>query len=416
MKFKKDKILPIVLLSLAILTRFLFFGYPSEVVFDEVHFGKFASFYLNKKSFFDVHPPFGKLFLAFFAKILNFKISCPFESIGQKCEKTNFFVLRFLPSFFSALLVFVFYRFLSLLSGSETLGLVGGFLLLFENSFLTQGRFILIDIFLIFFGIFGMYLFLKYEKEKKSIFLILSSISLGLSFSTKWTGISFLVLTIFLIFLKKSFDLKKTLSHVFLILFLSFLTYSFLFFIHFSLIPNEPDQAAFVGKDFENLSFFKKFLKMQKTMFEAEESLEGVSHPYQSEPLEWIFMKKPIFYWVSGKKEIYLIGNKIVWYLSSFSLLILILVLVSNKFREKMEYPLSLAIFFFLGFLINFLPFFNILRPIFLYHYLPAYLFLIMNLSFLLNFLFKKSKLIFFSIFLLIVYQFFITLPLNYGL
>jgi dolichyl-phosphate-mannose--protein O-mannosyl transferase len=38
----------------------MFLDIPSAVCWDETHFGKHSSWYLNRTMFFDIHPPLGK--------------------------------------------------------------------------------------------------------------------------------------------------------------------------------------------------------------------------------------------------------------------------------------------------------------------------------------------------------------------
>jgi dolichyl-phosphate-mannose-protein mannosyltransferase len=53
----------LILTCLSFLTRFYRLAEPPAVVFDEVHFGKFVTWYFTGEYYFDIHPPLGKLIL-----------------------------------------------------------------------------------------------------------------------------------------------------------------------------------------------------------------------------------------------------------------------------------------------------------------------------------------------------------------
>ncbi|XP_075147387.1 protein O-mannosyl-transferase 2-like isoform X3 [Haematobia irritans] len=51
------------ILAITIGTRYYKVTEPDHVCWDETHFGKMGSWYINRTFFFDVHPPLGKLIL-----------------------------------------------------------------------------------------------------------------------------------------------------------------------------------------------------------------------------------------------------------------------------------------------------------------------------------------------------------------
>ncbi|XP_039969097.1 uncharacterized protein LOC120780929 [Bactrocera tryoni] len=77
---KKDKVNKWItfgtIIILTICTRYYKVTEPDHVCWDETHFGKMGSWYINRTFFFDVHPPLGKLFFAFLCALLVLCVNC----------------------------------------------------------------------------------------------------------------------------------------------------------------------------------------------------------------------------------------------------------------------------------------------------------------------------------------------------
>lgn len=57
-------LLPMILFVVALGTRFYALDQPNSIVFDELHYGRYAGLYQKQTFFFDSHPPLGKQLLA----------------------------------------------------------------------------------------------------------------------------------------------------------------------------------------------------------------------------------------------------------------------------------------------------------------------------------------------------------------
>ncbi|KAJ2642109.1 Dolichyl-phosphate-mannose--protein mannosyltransferase 1, partial [Coemansia sp. RSA 1285] len=56
----------------AVVVRCYGLSTPGSVVFDEVHFGKFAGKYINGTYFYDLHPPLAKMMFAVAGKLAGY--------------------------------------------------------------------------------------------------------------------------------------------------------------------------------------------------------------------------------------------------------------------------------------------------------------------------------------------------------
>lgn len=80
--------------------------------FDEVHFGKFAAYYILREYYFDVHPPLAKLLLGLAGWFVGFDGHFEFESIGDSYSQNHvpYVGMRAMPAIFGSLTVPIVYQ------------------------------------------------------------------------------------------------------------------------------------------------------------------------------------------------------------------------------------------------------------------------------------------------------------------
>lgn len=355
-------------------------GRIDEKIFDEVYFIEFAKNYLNQTSFFDIHPPLGKLILA----------------LGIKIFGDHPFGWRIMPAIFGSGLILIGY-----LAGKELTGkVIGGIftllILFFDGLLLVYSRVGLIDIFLAFFIILAFFAFLRFANLKKIPFLILAGLSLGLAASVKYIGA--LVFLIFVVVtIVKKIPLKK---------------YYWQFIIFLIILPIIIYLLFFLFNFGFTKTFFLKLIEWHKQSFNYNLSLtEG--HPYSSKWWSWFLLVRPIWLYFKDNSGQLIgingLGNPLAWW----SAIIIIPLLLWQAIKRKKN---SLIIF--ISFLIFLLPwaFFN--RVFFLYHALPSFVFLSLGTGLIFTQIWSKywGRILVGSYFIIMAILFIFFLPIWLGL
>lgn len=442
------------------LTRFFNLAHPSKVVFDEAHFGLYATKYFSHQYYFDIHPPLGKMLLAFAGFLGGIKPGFDFQ-VNSSYGDFNFLALRFLPALFGSVLILLIYFLVKELGFSKRVAFLSGFLILFDNALLVQSRFILLDIILVFFIFLSLYLYLLSKRFlpfsfKWYLFNILCALSLGTAISIKWTGFGALAIVWFLIifedhlFSKSKREILTKLSFIFLA---PLLVYFLVFALHFSLLPLpckadcgtvlnyylDPERYfPYSTTDFSFMNnspagnLLSKFIETNRLMLASNLGSTKIYY-YQSEWWSWPLMIRPIQYFQEsqgGKTSyIYFFGNPIVWWLGILGIIGYFYLIIKNfifKFKLKIPqtfYSKNLLILI-LGYLAYFLPFLSIERFMLMYHYLPALIFSIIIFSIffegILEMIFgslpnKKANFILISLLIIVFLSFLYFSPLTYG-
>ncbi|KAJ6109665.1 hypothetical protein N7486_001900 [Penicillium sp. IBT 16267x] len=187
-----------ILTLLAFITRFWRIDYPNEVVFDEVHFGKFASYYLQRTYFFDVHPPFGKLLFAFVGWLVGFDGGFLFENIGDSYIENNvpYLSLRAMPATLGALTIPVVFLIMWESGYSLPACVLAAGLMVFDNAHVGEDRLILLDATLVITMALSILCYVRFYKLRHQPFgrkwwkwLLLTGFCMSCVISTKYVGV-----------------------------------------------------------------------------------------------------------------------------------------------------------------------------------------------------------------------------------
>ncbi|GJQ85607.1 hypothetical protein Trydic_g20157 [Trypoxylus dichotomus] len=203
-KFKQDfakitfevDLLSLLLFFCALFTRIYRLEEPRNIVFDELHYGKYVSLYMKNTFFFDSHPPLGKQLIAGIAYLTGYDGRFKFDKIGSPYSSgVPLFAMRSVPAFFGSLIIPTTYHLMLELGLGQWTSLLAGLLLLFDNAILTQSRFILMESMLLFFMLFGLLCILKFRKYKEKpyslmwwLWLITASTCLTCALCIKYVG------------------------------------------------------------------------------------------------------------------------------------------------------------------------------------------------------------------------------------
>ncbi|SCU91697.1 LAME_0E13498g1_1 [Lachancea meyersii CBS 8951] len=257
----------------AFIVRFKELPYPREVVFDEVHFGKFASYYLERTYFFDVHPPFAKMLIAFVGWLVGYNGSFKFDDIGLSYD-TNpapFVAYRSLSAILGTLTVPIVFNTMKEMNFRAISCFLGAMLIAVDCAHVIDSRLILLDATLIIAVAMSFYCYVRFYKAQLQApfssqwyaWLYATGLSLSFVMSTKYIGVmTYAAIGVGvavnlwqLLDVRAGLSLKNFAKHVSQrlngLIFAPFMVYLFWFYVHFAILSGSGPGDDFMSPNFQ---------------------------------------------------------------------------------------------------------------------------------------------------------------------
>ncbi|GJC90846.1 dolichyl-phosphate-mannose--protein mannosyltransferase 1 [Colletotrichum liriopes] len=262
---------------LAAIIRLFRIYQPTSVVFDEVHFGGFASKYIKGKFFMDVHPPLAKMLIALTGWLAGFNGDFDFKEIGKDYLEPGvpYVSMRMFPAVCGILLAPLMFLTLKTTGCRTTTALMGSSLIIFENGLLTQARLILLDSPLMVATAFTALSFQSFTNQHEQgpekafqlswwFWLLMTGLGLGTTVSIKWVGlftiawVGSLTLVQLWVLLGDTKNVtprlwaKHFMARAFALIIIPLGFYMAMFAIHFLCLVNPGDGDGFMSSEFQS--------------------------------------------------------------------------------------------------------------------------------------------------------------------
>lgn len=138
---------------------------PAYARWDEAHFGKFGTHYIDGTFYFDVHPPLGKMLIGLAGRIAGYTGGYAFTSGEKYPPNVPYVAMRMIVAAFGSLTVPFGYVIAKNLGFSEATCLLTGAMCLLEVGLVSITRLILLDSMLIFFVLAVMTFYTAFRKQ-----------------------------------------------------------------------------------------------------------------------------------------------------------------------------------------------------------------------------------------------------------
>lgn len=419
----------------------------NTLVFDEVYYAKFAVAFLQGKQEFGGHPALSTYLIAagiWISEHLSWGNPADTNSLAGMTLRT--FSYRWLNALMGAFIPLVMAAIAYQLTHRRRYALLAGLFAAMDGLILVESRYALNNVYLILFGLLGhlgLLIALNVSPQKRWFWLAIAGAGFGASFSIKWNGLGFL-LGAYLIWIAawilrginavrptpapspstarwRSPLANLTQLHLGHGLF------------GFALVPAITYYICWIP--YMQLDPSTSFLGWQKKIIEYHHQVGGNDvHPYCSPWYSWPFMVRPVAYFYKTAAsvnepipvgdatlsqdatkivyDVHAMGNPFLWWFSTAAMIIVLGVLIRYGWRwlkfgrqptrqptrqttdsgdqqAMVSLPSSLytwtAFYLVLNWIANLLPWLEVSRCTFLYHYMASSMFAMLAIALLVD-------------------------------